>query len=99
MMNEVLAHLVMIQWTASDANVIDIAAADYRWDYMMSAGVGRVPQDDERSAAPQLLHTQKRVGIARLAAENALIESECCLHVVDEKDHVIQSDKRDGVGG
>ena len=64
---------------------------------LVAPGMGDVPENDQRRAAPDLLHAQRRVGIAGLAAEHVGVPASWRLvEVVDEKDDVVDADQGEG---
>jgi hypothetical protein len=58
-----------------------------------------VPQNDQRRAAPELLHAEIGIGIAGLAAEHAGVPLRGTRQIVDEEDDVVDADQREGRSG
>jgi len=86
-------QLMVIKRTGRDADVIDIAATGDRRHCLLCAGMGDVPQDDQRRPAPDLLHSQRWIRITGPASHNVEIEFERTIHIVDQKHDVINANK------
>ena len=91
-------QLVMVEGAGCDADMIDVATACDRWGCLVAAGMGDVPENDQRASAPDLFHAERRIGVAGAATENVMIEADRLFHVVDDKDDVVNSDEAEGDG-
>jgi hypothetical protein len=57
------------------------------------AGMGDIPQDDQRRPTPKLLHPKGLIRIARHAAQHRLVKADGPSHVIDQNGNVIQAHK------